>query len=897
MDLTRTDSLKKRCKELGLNYVGFRGDPKNPLWFVGESPGADEDRIGVSFVGASGREQDRMNALAGLEPCFTNPYKVRPPVNDLNRIEELGIPRQTYIDQFFEELNAYKPSFIVTLGATSTELLCPFTVDRRDKETKISQWRGSLLTSPRLPWDHYVVPNLHPAYVLREWSDRDVAVLVLRKIKDELDYWRLNNRLQPLPERQLITNPSPTETEDFLNECLRTEGLVSVDIELLARRVPFCIGVSHDPRAAVSLDFLPISGSWSTTILARIWRLLDRILATKRILGQNYISFDANWLSLLGFDPGVRHCHDLLLRHHILYPEMSHKLEFQCMQYTREPFYKDEGRGWRVSDGVDKLKRYNCKDASVTLEIFYEQEKEFADICHLNLGKNGLIESPTVAGYGNARSTVKDTHTQQTGESSNLYDFYLNYELPLARRFFYSDRRGLRVDTTKLAELRKFVLSELASACTELGRELGRPVAPSSIAARQLEDSLHVPALNVASPLQIKNLLTDLGIKLKKDRKTHKESTGEETLNEAFAATGNKSLKHILRIRELNKILGTNINTRLLNGTFYFSSNPAGTLGGRRSSRKNFLGYGSNAQNQPKHTDLGHRLREVYVARPGKILISCDQYQAEDWIVQGIIADVCGDMHGIEELRSGVDRHQRLASQIFGIPLERCRKGYFDPELGLEPRYLGKKTRHAGDYGMQADKMAAEIAKEGGRVPKEVCDMVLRRFHSLEPNIKNVFQRWVEDQVLRSRRLVSPLGRVRDFYGINPYRDNSKIFREAYSYIPQTTVGDNTGMAILVIEDLMPGVFIKEDHDAVLLEVKDHIGDIQYALWTLNKAFDRVIRFPNGFELKIPIEVEIGYSLSGMRKCPVESRTGLQAMLDEFRQSREAQCSTTGGQL
>jgi len=112
----KTLALKALCASLGRKYVGFRGSPTAPIWIVGEAPGADEDQAGVPFVGSSGRELDRMLAEAGIPLglcCFTNPYKVRPPDNDIERISETGIAPQIFEEQFEEEIAEYKPSFIV----------------------------------------------------------------------------------------------------------------------------------------------------------------------------------------------------------------------------------------------------------------------------------------------------------------------------------------------------------------------------------------------------------------------------------------------------------------------------------------------------------------------------------------------------------------------------------------------------------------------------------------------------------------------------------------------------------------------------------------------------------------------------------------------------------------
>ena len=106
---------------------------------------------------------------------------------------------------------------------------------------------------------------------------------------------------------------------------------------------------------------------------------MNEIFSTKWQIGQNYTTFDAHWLRALGFDVNLSLVHDTLIRHHILWPELPHKLQFQTFQYTREPYYKEEGKGWSLKEGLDRLMKYNCKDTLVTYEVFNEQEKEFAD--------------------------------------------------------------------------------------------------------------------------------------------------------------------------------------------------------------------------------------------------------------------------------------------------------------------------------------------------------------------------------------------------------------------------------------------------------------------------------------------------------------------------------------
>src|ERR1700730_6243900 len=317
----RTLELKLLCERLGKRYVGSRGNPRAPFWLIGEAPGADEDQQGLPFVGSSGKELDRMLSEAGItqdQRYFTTPYKVRPPDNDITRLNEIGIPVQNFLDQFFEELQEYKPPFPVALGGTPLGVLCPDTTQRRDSEAKISKWRGSLLQSNKLNWPHYVLANFHPAYILREWSDRDVSVFIFRRLKEEYDYFVQWGKFQPLPERSLIAEPSFDEARGYLEECLNHDGPISEDIELLARRVPICDALSFSRESACSISLF----EGDPKKLAVLWRLIDKIHRRKVIVGQNYSTFDVNWMQACGFGGGIERLEDTLVRHHVLHPEM-----------------------------------------------------------------------------------------------------------------------------------------------------------------------------------------------------------------------------------------------------------------------------------------------------------------------------------------------------------------------------------------------------------------------------------------------------------------------------------------------------------------------------------------------------------------------------------------------
>jgi DNA polymerase I-like protein with 3'-5' exonuclease and polymerase domains len=467
--------------------------------------------------------------------------------------------------------------------------------------------------------------------------------------------------------------------------------------------------------------------------------------------------------------------------------------------------------------------------------------------------------------------------------------YYNDYAMPLARAFYNINQRGIHVDTTKLQALRSFITMDLESRCHTIESQIGK----KCIAQAPPKSKPNPAVLNLSSGPQIIELLRKLGMtppKKKRADNTWSESSDEESLNELYAETNHPFLKEILRVRELNKLLGTYVNVELDRDTLYGAYFVTGTVSGRRSCRENYLGLGSNLQNQPKHTDLAGKYRECLTARMGKIFVKCDQVSAEDWIVQGIIADQSGDRKGFNELLQGVDRHAKLASFIFSKPLDQCGKD--TPE-----RFMGKKVRHAGNYDMEAFRFAGEMAKEGHVVKESFCQWLLERFHGADPGIKHVFHAYIQEQLRTKRQLTNPFGFTRQFFALRDYGDNKKIVKEGYAQIPQGTVGTNTGLAILWLETNHPGLVIMDDHDAVTLETHDTLDNVLDAVQWLQEAFNRTIRLPKGLEFQIPIEVELGYNLNEMKtvKCENLNRDGLKVIYHGLQSQAKVPLPTTSG--
>jgi uracil-DNA glycosylase len=132
------------------------GDPHADLVFVGEGPGAEEDRQGIPFVGRAGQLLTKLIEGMGLrreDVYICNVVKCRPPGNRDPLPAEISACRP-YLEA---QLDFLAPRVVVTLGNFATRLL----LDTKEGITKL---RGR-----EFPFrDHSVlIPTLHPSAVLR----------------------------------------------------------------------------------------------------------------------------------------------------------------------------------------------------------------------------------------------------------------------------------------------------------------------------------------------------------------------------------------------------------------------------------------------------------------------------------------------------------------------------------------------------------------------------------------------------------------------------------------------------------------------------------------------------------------------------------------------------------
>ena len=488
-----------------------------------------------------------------------------------------------------------------------------------------------------------------------------------------------------------------------------------------------------------------------------------------------------------------------------------------------------------------------------------------------------------------------------------------SYEHRLQAIYYEIGNRGIRINPAKLRDARMFVSAELSRnigiAANQWGVHLYVGDANNPNAGLKKGATSRVEAYNLNSSsgeFSVLKLLTRLGYNVPKisQRNSEGEYEGKYSTNELALQrilrdnqynypNGDPAIKAILAVRELSKLSNSYINARLfknIDGEFFFLSsyNVAGTLTGRRASRKHTFNFGNNGQNFPKHGATAKVFRECIVARKGCIFISVDQKSAEEWPVSALAQNY----EAIDQMLKGINRHIKRAVFIFSIPEHARTEAQWKDSIEY---YLGKKTGHANNYGMKKDRMSQSLIQEGHWFSVDYCGVCLDRLNALEPNTKGVFHKYVQDTLYDCGVLRTPFGRERQFMGLRPDDHNVKIFNEAYAYIPQSVVGDNNGFAVAHIATssipLSHRFIVQESHDSIIQDVPDKLDVMWSCLSNTVTAYDRTITFHNGISIGIPVEAEIGYDLYNMVKVKDLSYDGLKQAQEKL-QERNAQTST-----
>jgi DNA polymerase len=181
-------------KKTATNMVFATGNPHSHLMLIGEAPGAEEDRLGLPFVGKSGKLLDKILNSVGIDRnndleensiYITNILNWRPPGN--------RTPSQTEIDislPFIEKhIQLVYPKLIIFCGSVAAKALMGTDDNISKIRGKIHQYKPSLIDNSA----EDIIPSIatyHPSYLLRTpihkksvWNDMLVVRETLESFK------------------------------------------------------------------------------------------------------------------------------------------------------------------------------------------------------------------------------------------------------------------------------------------------------------------------------------------------------------------------------------------------------------------------------------------------------------------------------------------------------------------------------------------------------------------------------------------------------------------------------------------------------------------------------------------------------------------------------------------
>lgn len=171
MKCTQCDLHKTRTK-----VVFGSGNENAKLVFIGEAPGADEDKLGQPFVGQAGKLLTNIIKSMGLDRAkdvyICNVLKCRPPGNRNPSDKEIEAC-SGYLERQLEVIN---PSIVVTWGTFASQAVL-------GSEEPISKLRGKWYEADGIS----IMCTYHPAYLLRNPAAKDITwqdmLMVMEKLK------------------------------------------------------------------------------------------------------------------------------------------------------------------------------------------------------------------------------------------------------------------------------------------------------------------------------------------------------------------------------------------------------------------------------------------------------------------------------------------------------------------------------------------------------------------------------------------------------------------------------------------------------------------------------------------------------------------------------------------
>lgn len=416
--------------------------------------------------------------------------------------------------------------------------------------------------------------------------------------------------------------------------------------------------------------------------------------------------------------------------------------------------------------------------------------------------------------------TLRLWHALKPGlHKAKVTTVYETLERPLVPVLAAMERSGIKVDRDVLSRMSNAFAQKMAGLEDEIFELAGQN-------------------FNVKSPKQLGEILFDkMGLEGGKKGKTGAYATGADVL-EDLAAMGHDLPARVLDHRQLAKLKSTytdalqeHINPDT--GRVHTSYSIAGAATGRLASTD------PNLQNIPIRSEEGRRIREAFVAEPGKVLVALDYSQIE----LRILAHIAGIDSLKQAFKEGQDIHALTASEMFNVPME---------EMTPDIRRQAKAINFGVIYGISGFGLARNL-----RIPRADAQGFIDRYFERFPGIRTYMDETTAFakehgyvQTLFGRKIHTP-----EIAAKGPRAGFAK--RAAINAPIQGTAADVIRRAMIrmpeAIADL-PATMLLQVHDELLFEVDE--GAVEATIERVRDIMENA-SLP-AVDLAVPLTVDAG---------------------------------------
>jgi DNA polymerase-1 len=393
---------------------------------------------------------------------------------------------------------------------------------------------------------------------------------------------------------------------------------------------------------------------------------------------------------------------------------------------------------------------------------------------------------PYAAEAADCTLALHETLSAKIHTDEKLKKIYEDIELPVLPVLERMERNGVLLDAAKL---------EAQS------DELGKDILDKE---RQAFEAAGQP-FNLGSPKQIREILFERQkLPVRKKTPTGEPSTDEDVLAEL--ALDHPLPKLILEHRALSKLKSTYTDklpksVSAGSGRVHTTYSQTTAVTGRLASND------PNLQNIPIRTPAGRRIREAFIAPPGRRIVSADYSQIE----LRIMAHLSGDESLRRAFHQGDDVHRATAAEVFGVPIDK---------VTSDERRAAKVINFGLIYGMSAFGVAQNLDIE-----RATAQAYIDSYFSRYPGVK----RYMDETRAQARER----GYVETVFGrrlwLPEIKSGAPVRRQAAERASinapmQGTAADLIKLAMIAVQDFldkekMKSLLIMQVHDELVLEV------------------------------------------------------------------------------